>query len=172
MTDGVVYVPRCSASAPPLGLRGAGALGVTRGTERAHVVRRCSRASPGGRRPRRRRRGRTAGLPTLRVDGGMSANPTFVQAVADAPATGRGLPVLEAATMGGVRLAGLATGAGPGGTTSPRGSPGHRGTAGVLDRDRWRDSVGRAAAGTRTSAPSTSERPGLPRPPILVAGKM
>ncbi|MBA2497169.1 MAG: glycerol kinase, partial [Acidimicrobiia bacterium] len=48
---------------------------------------------------------------TLRLDGGMAANPTFVQAVADA--TGRPVevsPVLDATTLGAGFLAGLATG--------------------------------------------------------------
>ena len=47
----------------------------------------------------------------LRVDGGMSANPTFVQALADA--AGRPVevsPVVEATTLGAAFLAGLATG--------------------------------------------------------------
>jgi glycerol kinase len=54
-----------------------------------------------------------AGMPVadLRVDGGMSANKTFVQALADA--TQRPIevsPVLEATTLGAAYLAGLAVG--------------------------------------------------------------
>jgi glycerol kinase len=84
----------------------------------------------------------------LRVDGGMSANPTFVQALADA--TGRPIevsPVMEATTVGAGILAGLAVGmwssldeaAG----WSPRAivEPGPR-----LDRERWRDALTRASA--------------------------
>jgi glycerol kinase len=47
----------------------------------------------------------------LRVDGGMSANPTFVQALANA--TGKAVevsPVVEATTLGAAYLAGIATG--------------------------------------------------------------
>ena len=50
-------------------------------------------------------------IEALRVDGGMSANPTFTQALADA--TGRPVevsPVIEATTLGAAFLAGLATG--------------------------------------------------------------
>ena len=58
---------------------------------------------PPRRRPRRGGRGRhrAARSTTLRVDGGMSANPTFTQALADA--TGRPVevsPVVEATTLG------------------------------------------------------------------------
>ena len=54
-----------------------------------------------------------SGLPvaTLRVDGGMTANPVFTQALADA--CGRPVevaPVLEATTLGAAFLAGMATG--------------------------------------------------------------
>ncbi len=54
-----------------------------------------------------------SGLPigSLRVDGGMSANPVFIQALADA--CGRPIevaPVLEATTLGAAYLAGMAVG--------------------------------------------------------------
>jgi glycerol kinase len=54
-----------------------------------------------------------SGLPVgaLRVDGGMTANPVFTQALADA--CGRPVevaPVLEATTLGAAFLAGMATG--------------------------------------------------------------
>ena len=54
-----------------------------------------------------------SGLPigSLRVDGGMSANPVFIQALADA--CGRPVeiaPVLEATTLGAAYLAGMAVG--------------------------------------------------------------
>jgi glycerol kinase len=54
-----------------------------------------------------------SGMPigSLRVDGGMSDNPVFVQALADA--CGRTIeiaPVLEATTLGAAYLAGMATG--------------------------------------------------------------
>ncbi len=76
----------------------------------------CGR--PGRRRrprrgPARGGRGRLAACPSrpLRVDGGMSANDVFVQALADA--CGRPIeisPVLEATTLGAAYLAGMAVG--------------------------------------------------------------
>jgi glycerol kinase len=50
-------------------------------------------------------------IETLRIDGGMSANPTFVTALADA--SGRPVevsPVTEATTLGAAYLAGIALG--------------------------------------------------------------
>ena len=85
----------------------------------------------------------------LRVDGGMSANVTFVQALANA--TQRPVevsPELEATTLGAGFLAGLAVGTWDGwddiaDSWSPKEvvEP----TA-ALDRDRWREAVDRAAA--------------------------
>ena len=83
----------------------------------------------------------------MRVDGGMTDNPTFVQALADA--TQRPVeisPVREATGLGAALLAGipvghhasvdeLATTWKPRETVEP---------AGVLDRDRWRDAVERS----------------------------
>ena len=85
----------------------------------------------------------------LRVDGGMSRNPTFVQALADA--TQRRVeisPVVEATTLGAAFAAGLALGTwsglddiaatwAPAATVDP-GPP--------LDRERWADAVRRAGA--------------------------
>jgi glycerol kinase len=88
-------------------------------------------------------------IESLRVDGGMSANPTFMQALADA--TQRPVlvsPVIEATTVGAGILAGLAVGmwadldeAAAG--WSPRAvvEPGP-----PLDRDRWREALTRASA--------------------------
>jgi glycerol kinase len=86
-------------------------------------------------------------IDTLRVDGGMSDNPTFVQALADA--SGRRVevsPVTEATTLGAAFLAGLSIGTWGGwddvaGTWRPRtavepGAP--------LDRERWGRAVARA----------------------------
>jgi glycerol kinase len=86
-------------------------------------------------------------IPALRIDGGMSDNATFVQALADA--TQRPVeisPVREATGLGAALLAGipvghhesvddLATTWSPRATIEP-GSP--------LDRDRWKDAVTRA----------------------------
>ena len=86
-------------------------------------------------------------IDSLRVDGGMSQNPTFVQALADA--TRRPVevsPVVEATTRGAGFLAGLARGrfdsvhdaekAWSPATTVDPGEP--------LDRERWREAVRRA----------------------------
>ena len=89
-------------------------LGITRGTEPA--ARRARRAR--GHRPSRRRPASRRPRPTpastsrrVRIDGGMSANPTFVQALADA--AGRPIEVSPVAEVDDDRrgvLAGLATG--------------------------------------------------------------
>jgi glycerol kinase len=86
-------------------------------------------------------------VPTLRIDGGMSANPTFVQALADAAQRPVEVsPVVEATTLGAAFLAGLAAGTWSGddelaATWRPRSrvEP-----ARALDRDRWRAAVARA----------------------------
>jgi glycerol kinase len=88
-------------------------------------------------------------IDALRVDGGMSRNPTFVQALADA--TQRPVeisPVVEATTLGAAFAAGLALGTwgdldqiagtwAPTSTVEP-GAP--------LDRERWAEAVRRAGA--------------------------
>ena len=88
---------------------------------------------------------------SLRIDGGMSVNPTFVQALADAGQRPVEVsPVTEATAVGAGLLAGLATGTWssfdeiaatwqPAGVVEPR--------AGIPDnRDRWRDAVSRSLA--------------------------
>jgi glycerol kinase len=151
-TGGVVYVPALLGLGTPrwdFGARGT-LLGLTRGTGRPELVRAVLEGVA--------QRGADlvdaseadTGLPigTLRIDGGMSANPTFVQALADA--TQRPVeiaPVTEATTLGAGFLAGLVTGAWesmddiaalwrPRATVEP-GAP--------LDRARWADAVDRAA---------------------------
>ena len=151
-TDGVVYVPALLGLGTPrwdYGARGP-LLGVTRGTGRPQVVRAvlegvaqrgadlvdAAEADAGGT------------ISSLRVDGGMSRNPTFVQALADATQrTVEVSPVVEATTMGAAFLAGLAVGTWGGlddiaATWSPAGvvEPGE-----PLDRDRWAEAVERAA---------------------------
>jgi glycerol kinase len=87
-------------------------------------------------------------IPRLRVDGGMTANATFLQALADA--TQRIVevsPVREATTLGAAFLAGLAVGTWRdeqelAATWSPRERVDPRRT---LDRDRWREACRRAA---------------------------
>jgi glycerol kinase len=88
-------------------------------------------------------------LDSLRIDGGMSANAVFLQALANA--CGRPVevsPVVEATTLGAAYLAGMAVGIWadeddlanawkPRAVIEPTGR---------LDRDRWRDAVERARA--------------------------
>jgi glycerol kinase len=150
-TDGVVYVPAPLGLGTPYwdyGARGT-LLGLTRGTGRPQIVRavlegvaqraadlvEAAEADTG--RP----------IDVLRVDGGMSANPTFVQAIADA--TQRPVevsPVLEATTLGAAYLAGVAAGtwatlddAAASWSPARRVEPER-----VLDRARWADAVARA----------------------------
>lgn len=150
--DGVVYVPALLGLGTPrwdYGARGT-LLGLTRGSERPQIVRAVLEGIA--------QRGMDlveaaevdAGLtiPTLRVDGGMSENPTFVQALADA--TQRPVevsPVTEATTLGAAFLAGLAVGTWGGwddvaATWQPRTTVD---PVGSFDRDRWRNAISRAA---------------------------
>ena len=114
--------PRAWCTCPPcsdwarrewdFGARGA-LLGVTRGTGRGHVVRAVLEgvAQRGADLVEAAEADAATTIPTLRVDGGMSDNPTFVQALADA--TQRPVevsPVTEATTLGAAFLAGLAVG--------------------------------------------------------------
>jgi glycerol kinase len=114
-TDGVVYVPALMGLGTPhwdYGARGT-LLGLTRGSGRPQLVRavlegiahrgadllEAAEADFGG------------SIGAIRVDGGMSQNPTFIQALANA--TGRAIevsPQTEATTIGAAYLAGLAVG--------------------------------------------------------------
>jgi glycerol kinase len=119
-TDGVVYVPALVGLGTPhwdFGARGT-LLGLTRGSGRPQLVRAVLEGvahrgadlveaaeadyhtSIGGQ-----------SIGAIRVDGGMSENPTFIQALANA--TGRAIEVsshTEATTIGAAYLAGLAVG--------------------------------------------------------------
>jgi glycerol kinase len=151
-TDGVVYVPALLGLGTPHwdhGARGA-LLGITRGSARPQIVRAVLEGvaqrgadlldaveADGG-----------TSIASLRVDGGMSANATFVQSLADA--TQRPIevsPVAEATTLGAAYLAGMAVGTWSGWddiadvwrprvTVEP---------ARALDRERWADAKRRAA---------------------------
>jgi glycerol kinase len=114
-TDGVVYVPALMGLGTPhwdYGARGT-LLGLTRGSGRPQLVRavlegiahrgadllEAAEADFGG------------SIGAIRVDGGMSQNPTFIQALANA--TGRAIevsPQTEATTLGAAYLGGLAVG--------------------------------------------------------------
>jgi glycerol kinase len=150
-SDGVVYVPALLGLGTPYwdyGARGT-LLGVTRGTERPHIVRAVLEgiAQRGADLVEAAELDSAVTIPSLRVDGGMSENPTFVQALADA--TQRPVevsPEAEATTLGAAFLAGLTTGAwadedaiaetwSPREVVTPQGS---------FDRDRWRAACDRA----------------------------
>src|SRR5690606_19973381 len=114
-TDGVSYVPALLGLGTPqwdFGARGA-LFGLTRGSGRPQVVRAVLEgvAHRGADLVDATEADSGLTIGTIRVDGGMSANPTFVQAVADA--TQRQVevsPVVEATTLGAAYLAGLAVG--------------------------------------------------------------
>jgi glycerol kinase len=150
-TDGVTYVPALLGLGTPqwdYGARSA-LFGLTRGTTRAHLVRAVlegvaqrgadlvdAAVADSGR-----------AIETLRIDGGMSDNATFVQALADA--SGRPVevsPVREATTRGAALFGLLALGhfsstSDLATTWQPRVrvEPTR-----PVDRDRWREAVTRA----------------------------
>jgi glycerol kinase len=150
-TDGVTFVPALVGLGTPHwdhGARGA-LLGLAGGTARAQIARAVLEGVA--------HRGADlldaveadAGLTIerVRVDGGMTTNPTFVQALADASQRIVEVsPVVEGTTVGAAYLAGMAVGIHDGwddiaDSWSPRAvvEP-----ARALDRDRWHDAVGRA----------------------------
>ncbi len=150
-TDGVVYVPALLGLGTPFwdyGARGT-LLGLTRGAGRPQIARAVLEgvAHRGADLVEATVQDAGRDIPVIRIDGGMSRNPTFVQALADA--TQRPVevsPVVEATTLGAAFLAGLATGAWsgwddiastwrPARTVTP---------ARKLDRDQWRDAVERS----------------------------
>ncbi|MFA9564887.1 MAG: FGGY family carbohydrate kinase, partial [Acidimicrobiales bacterium] len=151
-TDGVMYVPALLGLGTPrwdYGARGT-LLGVTRGTGRPQIVRAVLEgvAQRGADLVEATEADADINIPSLRVDGGMSENPTFCQAVADA--TQRPVevsPVTEATTLGAAYLAGLATGVWSGfDEIAELWSPATVIEPGpATDRDRWRDAVDRAA---------------------------
>jgi glycerol kinase len=113
--DGVVYVPALLGLGTPhwdYGARGL-LVGLTRGTERSHVVRAVLEgvAHRGADMVEAAEADTGLTIRSLRVDGGMSRNPTFVQALANA--AGKPVevaPVVEATTLGAGFLAGVAAG--------------------------------------------------------------
>ena len=151
-SDGVVFVPALLGLGTPqwdYGARGT-LLGVTRGTTRAHLVRAvlAGVAQRGADLVDAAEADTGVAIERLRVDGGMSANPTFTQALADA--TGRDVevsPVVEATTVGAAFLAGLAVGVWDDiGDAERTWSPARVATPGQpLDRATWRRALERAA---------------------------
>jgi len=150
-SDGVVYVPALMGLGTPhwdYGARGT-LLGLTRGSGRPQITRAVLEgvAQRGADLVEAAEADSGHTIPVLRIDGGMSRNPTFVQALADA--AGRRVEVsrhTEATTIGAAYLAGLATGVwgslddiagawSPGSVVDPVGPSG---------RDRWRDAVQRS----------------------------
>jgi len=149
--EGVVYVPALLGLGTPAwdyGARGT-LLGITRGTTRAHVVRAVLEgiAQRGADLVEAAEHDSGLTIGSLRVDGGMSANPTFLQALANAVQRPIEVsPVLEATTLGAAFLAGLARGtwaseAEVAAAWSPREvvDP-----AGTFDRDQWLEARRRA----------------------------
>jgi glycerol kinase len=150
-TGDVWYVPALLGLGTPqwdYGARGT-LVGLTRGTGRAELVRAVLEgvAHRGADLVEAAEGDSGIFVPRVRVDGGMTANPTFVQLLADA--TQRPIevsPVLEATALGAAFLAGLAVGTWSGdddlaATWAPRAriDPGAR-----SDRDRWREACQRA----------------------------
>ena len=147
---GAVFVPALLGLGTPdwdYGARGA-LFGLTRGSTRAQVVRAVLEgvAHRGADLVEAAEADGGVVIPALRVDGGMSANPTFVQAVADASQKPVEVsPVTEATTLGAAFLAGLAVGTWSGwddvaATWSPAAAvePGR-----PLDRERWHEARSR-----------------------------
>lgn len=155
-TGDVWFVPALLGLGTPVwdfGARGT-FLGITRGTGRAEMVRAVLEGVAHRGADLLDAAEEDAGLsvPSLRIDGGMSANTTFVQALADA--VGRPVevaPVTEATTLGAAYLAELALGsfsdeseiAGtwrPARTVEPKLSEGRRSS----ERARWLEARERA----------------------------
>ncbi len=150
-SDGVVYVPALMGLGTPFwdyGARGT-LLGLTRGSGRPQITRAVLEgvAHRGADLVAAAEADTGQVVPVLRIDGGMSENPTFVQALANA--TGKPVEVsrhTEATTVGAAYLAGLAVGVWssfddiadawqPRATVEPTAR---------LDRDQWAEAVSRS----------------------------
>ncbi|HSO94548.1 MAG TPA: FGGY-family carbohydrate kinase [Acidimicrobiia bacterium] len=147
----VWFVPALLGIATPFwdyGARGT-LLGLTRGTTAAHVVRAVLEgiAHTAADLVDATQRDAATTIPALRIDGGMSANPTFVQALADAAQLPVEIaPVREATALGAAFAAGLAVGIWPDDdAVAATWAPSERVLpAGRPDRERWRACVARA----------------------------
>jgi glycerol kinase len=151
-SDGVWYVPALLGLGTPhwdYGARGT-LLGLTRGSGRPQVVRAVLEgvAHRGADLLAAAEADTGVVIGSLRVDGGMSANPTFVQALANA--TTRPVEVSrekEATTLGAAFLAGLAVGIWTFEDLPELWRPKHVVEPnGVADRARWAEAVSRARA--------------------------
>ncbi|MEO6627657.1 MAG: FGGY-family carbohydrate kinase, partial [Aquihabitans sp.] len=150
-SDGVAYVPALLGLGTPTwdyGARGA-LLGITRGSGRPQIVRAVLEGVAQRATDLIEAAEADSGLtiPTLRIDGGMSANPTFVQALADASSRPVEIsPEREATTLGAAYAAGLALGAWS--NEAELGDSWHPASvvepAGSFDRERWADTLHRA----------------------------
>jgi glycerol kinase len=117
-SGGVVFVPALLGIGTPswdYGARGT-LLGITRGTERRHVVRAVLEgiAHRGADLLEAAVADTGADISAVRIDGGMSGNPTFAQALADV--SGRRIevaPVAESTTIGAGFMAGIGVGVWP-----------------------------------------------------------
>ncbi|HYN33002.1 MAG TPA: FGGY-family carbohydrate kinase [Ilumatobacteraceae bacterium] len=155
-TDGVVYVPALMGLGTPrwdYGARGT-LLGLTRGSGREHVVRAVLEgvAHRGADLLDAASADTGIDIHTVRIDGGMSRNPTFVQALADAADRPVEVaPVAESTTIGAAFMAGLGVGVWndihdlddlwqPSHIVEPRPNNDH-----TNRRDRWTNAVDRAA---------------------------
>lgn len=154
-SDGVVYVPALLGLGTPhwdYGARGT-LLGITRGTTRAHIVRAVLEgvAHRGADLVDAAEQDSRLSIDELRIDGGMSRNPTFVQSLADATQRPvRVSPVTEATTLGAGFLAGVGVGlwssladatdaVTPADIVRPLGEP-------AVSRQQWAEAVSRAQA--------------------------
>ena len=143
-SDGVVYVPALLGLGTPrwdYGARGT-LLGLTRGSERPQIVRAVLEgvAQRGADLVEAAEQDTGLAIPSLRVDGGMTDNPTFVQALADA--TQRPVevsPVRRRPRSAPRSSPGSPSARGAAGTTSPpRGGRASTVEPGEpLDRERW-----------------------------------
>ena len=149
---GVMYVPALMGLGTPnwdYGARGT-LLGLTRGSGRPEIVRAVLEgiAQRGADLVESAETDAYLTIDVLRVDGGMSRNPTFVQALADAAQKPVEIsPVSEATALGAGFMAGIAVGAWPSlESLAETWAPIARYEPGApTDRGRWREAVSRAS---------------------------
>jgi glycerol kinase len=150
-TGGVVYVPAPLGLGTPewdYGARGA-LFGLTRGTGRAEIARAVLEgiAQRGADLVDAAVADSGVDIPALRVDGGMTDNPTFVQALANASQRPVEIsPMREATSLGAALMAGIAVGHHPNvdalattWTPKARVEPNRE-----LNREQWSEAVSRA----------------------------